>query len=451
MRQFVSWTQFKSGLMLRFGNLKIRGPSQSLFCIKQTDTIADFVHHFEDLSSQVSGLDDQQLEGIFLNGLTPEMQELVLMQKPNDLPEMVAIALSMETSIMRRVVRKELQLANAESKEGYGHEYKGSGATNSNTWKMKAIVSDTHQGVKQTPRFEQRPKRHHSSAELDEKRRKGICFRCDGQLSREHKCPNKELRVLTVINGFEVEVLEDSIEEEREEPVGQLMELSFSSFMGILSPTTTKLRGAIGKKDIVIMLDNGATHNFISPDAVKKLKLRSKDDSNLNVRLGTGIAGKGIGVCSNVSFSVQGLNCTTDFITLDLGQVDVILGIYWLRTLGKCKVNWGTHEYSFQYEGKTVTLRGEPELHSGTLSLKLLSTNVSVKKKGVEVELYNHQVVKHDVNPLPVQITEVLTKYNQVFGEPRELPPLRGSEHAINLIPGSGPISVRPLSISTCS
>lgn len=86
-RNFASWNQFKSGLMLRFGNLKIRGPSQSLFCIKQIGSIAEYVNKFEDLSSQVTGLDDLKLEGIFLNELTLEMQELVHMHKPQNLPE----------------------------------------------------------------------------------------------------------------------------------------------------------------------------------------------------------------------------------------------------------------------------------------------------------------------------------------------------------------------------
>lgn len=201
-RQFESWGQFKAGLMLRFGNLKIRGPSQSLFCIKQTGTISDYVQRFEDLSSQVTGLDDQKLEGIFLNGLTQEMQELVHMQKPRNLPEMVAEARAMESSIMRRVVKKELMLANNKNKENHGSEYKSSSFSNPHTWKMKSVVTDSGQGSeKQSGRWEQRPKRHNSSIELDEKRRKGICFRCDGKWSREHKYPNKELRVLTVFNG----------------------------------------------------------------------------------------------------------------------------------------------------------------------------------------------------------------------------------------------------------
>lgn len=76
-----------------------------------------------------------------------------------------------------------------------------------------------------------------------------------------------------LIEGFEVEVNEDMWEEELKdqgELVTQLMELSFYSFLGIESPTTHKLKGRVGKTEFVVLIDNGATHNFVSPQLVQR-------------------------------------------------------------------------------------------------------------------------------------------------------------------------------------
>ncbi|CAN8241683.1 unnamed protein product [Cochlearia groenlandica] len=72
-------------MLMMYGSMHSRGPSQALFCLKQTTTVVDYVHQFEDLASQVTCLDDQKLEGIFLNELTDEMREVVHVMKPQSL------------------------------------------------------------------------------------------------------------------------------------------------------------------------------------------------------------------------------------------------------------------------------------------------------------------------------------------------------------------------------
>lgn len=66
-RPFIDWRDFKERLLARFSREKIRDPSQPLCALKQTGSIEDYVHSFEDLSSQVSGLNERMLEGIFMN------------------------------------------------------------------------------------------------------------------------------------------------------------------------------------------------------------------------------------------------------------------------------------------------------------------------------------------------------------------------------------------------
>ena len=52
--------------------------------------------------------------------------------------------------------------------------------------------------------------------------------------------------------------------------------------------------------------------------------------------------------------------------------MDVILGMLWLRSLGKCEIDWEKHEYVFFYQGRKVTLMGDPSLHIQGTSLKSL-------------------------------------------------------------------------------
>ena len=105
--EFRSWTDFKERLIARFSREKLRDPSQPFFAVKQTGTVAHYIHQFEDLSTQATGLTDSQHEGIFMNGLKPAMREVVNMSKPVDLPEMIATAYQMEDSSLYKMVCRE--------------------------------------------------------------------------------------------------------------------------------------------------------------------------------------------------------------------------------------------------------------------------------------------------------------------------------------------------------
>lgn len=49
--------------------------------------------------------------------------------------------------------------------------------------------------------------------------------------------------------------------------------VSMNSIVGFTNPKTLKLVGTIGKGEVVVMVDPGATHNFISLRAVEELHI----------------------------------------------------------------------------------------------------------------------------------------------------------------------------------
>lgn len=71
----------------------------------------------------------------------------------------------------------------------------------------------------------------------------------------------------------------------------------------------------------------------------------------------------GNGVCKGIQLELQGLKFNNDCISLELSGVDMVLGVQWLRTLGKCEFDWECQEWGFKHEGRWVLLSGDRNLH----------------------------------------------------------------------------------------
>lgn len=72
-------------------------------------------------------------------------------------------------------------------------------------------------------------------------------------------------------------------------------EISLNSVVGITSPKTMKLMGeALGQR-VVVMIDLGATHNFVSLKAVEKsgIPLTPSNEFDVTLGMGEGVVGKG--------------------------------------------------------------------------------------------------------------------------------------------------------------
>ncbi|KAL8122160.1 hypothetical protein AgCh_018778 [Apium graveolens] len=171
-----------------------------------------------------------------------------------------------------------------------------------------------------------------SEKELQYKREKGLCFRCDDKWVVGHKYRRKELSVL-LSQGEDDEDSEFSpdspqSQESKEHDSDEVRpEISLNLVMGITSPKTMKLKGSINVKSVVVMIDPGATHNFVSLDAVEVLGLNLTPTKDFGVSLGTGEAVQGRGECRSVVLQRQGITIVENFLPLSLGNSDVILGI----------------------------------------------------------------------------------------------------------------------------
>ena len=109
---------------------------------------------------------------------------------------------------------------------------------------------------------------------------------------------------------------------------------------------------------MLVLIDSGASHNFISTKLVQRLKLTVEGKPAYSVKLGDGFRRSTHGYCENIVIKVENHTVTEKFYVFELGGVDVILGVAWLATLGDMEVNWKALTMSFPYGGQKIQIWG---------------------------------------------------------------------------------------------
>lgn len=67
---------------------------------------------------------------------------------------------------------------------------------------------------------------------------------------------------------------------------------------------------------------------------------------------------------------LQNVTVKEDFLPLELGSFNVILGTQWLRKLGEMQVKWQNLTMTFTVS--RITLRDDPSLSRAYVSIKLM-------------------------------------------------------------------------------
>ncbi|TYK02029.1 Ty3/gypsy retrotransposon protein [Cucumis melo var. makuwa] len=462
--KFTSWANLKERLLVRFRSSRDGTILGRFLRVKQESTVDDYRNLFDKLVAPLSDVPDPVVEDTFMNGLFPWIRAEVRICRPKGLAEMMEFAQLVEN---REIDRNEANLNNFA-----GGKYSQQNTVNSRT------PANTNSDSKTNTNFPMRTITLRSSnnakirkdgnskrlpdAEFQARKEKGLCFRCNEKYSADHRCKMKELRELKMFvvkkEGEEYEIIEENAAEEKtlespqeEEKQKTFAELSLHSVVGLNDPGTMKVKGKIQEREVIILIDCGATHNFISEKLVESLQLPVKETGHCGVILGSGTAVQGKGICENVEIQLSNWKVKEEFLPLELGGVDVVLGMQWLHSLGITVVDWKNLTLTFSSEGKQILIKGDPSLTKSRISLKsMIKTWVEqdegflIECRAVQVHTENEQssTAATTIGDEPLQ--NVLKQFEDVFDWPERLPPRRGIEHQIHLKEGTNPINVRP-------
>lgn len=189
--------------------------------------------------------------------------------------------------------------------------------------------------------------------------------------------------------------------------------ISLHALTGISVDNTMQLQVTIAGERLIALVDSGSTHTSVCDSVAQRLQLAISPRPGLSVKVANGDQVPSAGVCLNTSVQIAEETFTMNCYTLLIAGFDVVLGVQWLRTLGPILWDFESLSMAFCRNGQTVRLTGI----------------------GAPTKICTAIGSTRDL------MDALLDSFQDLFAEPRGLPPHRRYDH---LLPGAAPVAVRP-------
>lgn len=114
----------------------------------------------------------------------------------------------------------------------------------------------------------------------------------------------------------------------------------------------------IGPYEIVVLIDSGSTHNFISTRLANMLQLPIKPTAAFSVQISNGEKLTCQENFENVQVLIQDVLFSLTIYSLPITRLDMVLGIQWLEMLGSVVCNWKSFTMDFNWKNEKRHLQG---------------------------------------------------------------------------------------------
>ena len=107
------------------------------------------------------------------------------------------------------------------------------------------------------------------------------------------------------------------------------------------------------------MTDGGVTHNFIDATLVARRPMDIEDFKGFNTVVADGFNMTCTQKIPRLAVTLGNYNLNDDFYVVDLADINIVLGVQWLHSLGELAMNYQAMEMRFNIaNGKKIVLRG---------------------------------------------------------------------------------------------
>ena len=122
-----------------------------------------------------------------------------------------------------------------------------------------------------------------------------------------------------------------------------------------------RVRGTVRGQRVSVLVDSGATHNFIDAQMVERRGIQTESFDGFSVL----VPGDQTMTCARyvpeLSVTMGTYTLTDHFFVVDIPDTNMILGVQWFITLGKVTTDWKTLEMEWDDEktGRHEKIRGQ--------------------------------------------------------------------------------------------
>ncbi|KAF2283930.1 hypothetical protein GH714_017311 [Hevea brasiliensis] len=308
-----TWTDFESQCNKRFGPPIRSNKLGELAKLKQTGSVEDYQNKFETLVSRAGTLTQLQKIQLYISGLQEYIAVEVELHQPQDLVSAMS---------MSRLYERKL---------------------NSRLPSNRDFRRPSNPPEPRTAR----PIKRLTPDEMDDRRKKGLCFNCDEPFVRGHQC--KRLFLID---------LAEELQSDEDMDLDPSPEISLHAITGTQTSQSMRLRGVWNGLQVLILVDSGSTHSFISLAKLSENGVNVDAKAGFRVKVANGEQLHSPGICKKATINLYPIFFRVDLFALQLTGFDIVLGVNWLRTLGPILWDFEIMQMSFYFRNQLVELRG---------------------------------------------------------------------------------------------
>jgi hypothetical protein len=423
-----SWDVFTHSMLENFGAEAYPKAMRGLLSLKQDSTLAEYNKQFEELRYMVamhnSKMDETFFVTQYIKVLKTELQSPVQTMLPQSVNRAMLLADIQQETLDKSKFKSFKQPYQSKDKASSS---KGDG-------KQQGTTPDLSK-----------------ERQLREYRKlNGLCYACGEKFEPGHlaKCAKRQAMQLNAVTTDDMNMtLSDEVLEQlqkEDDALQGLCHLSLNAVSGADGNNCMKVRAIMNNKLMLLHIDSGSSHCFINSAMVNCCGLQQTACVPAKVTMANGDSLHSDTMVLGVPWWANGHSFSTNMRVLDLGPYDAILGYDWLSHHSPMECDWVNKTMSFMDRGHRVLLQGDNSQLAPVTEVCRLQVDKWLKGNEVWSFVLLQQVTNPDPALIQPAVAALIEEFQDIFSDPKNLPPSRPYDHHIPLVPRAIPVNARP-------